>query len=74
MKKLKAIFVIIFIVMFSISVLIATIPLYLFLAFVILLKDRNLQSAFVDTFIELDSVLGVTYAFKELKAILRGKK
>ena len=74
MKKLKAVFVIIFIVMFSISVLIATIPLYLLLAFVILLKDRNLRSAFVDTFIELDSVIGVTYTFKELKNILRGKK
>lgn len=73
MKKLKGIFAIIFIVVFSISVLIATIPLYLLLALAILLKERNLQSAFVDTFIELDSVIGITYAFKELKDILRGK-
>lgn len=74
MKKLKGIFAIILIVIISISVLIATIPLYLLLAFVVLLKERNLQSAFIDTFIELDNVIGITYAFNELKDILRGKK
>lgn len=74
MEKLKCIFAIIFMVIISISALIATIPLYLLLAFVILLKERNFQSAFIDTFIELDNAIGITYAFNELKDILRGKR
>lgn len=74
MEKLKCIFAIIFMVIISISALIATIPLYLLLAFIVLLKERNFQSAFINTFIELNNAIGITYAFNELKDILRGKR